>query len=208
MQKRALIGTTTFTLAADEQSDDLKHDFGVDDFLMVPILEAKCLELARVLVFSMLGGELVIGRCGRIEEQRCKHGDRESLSEVILVGDVVAQKSFEALEGILDNDTAFYPAFSGTHVEELLESAFECDELLDVGVSIDKVWEEEEGLVADDLCRGTSAFGKTFEDGTAPSGRDEDVILNSVRTIAEQRAEELERGETGVKGTVRSQERQ
>lgn len=76
--------------------------------------------------------------------------------EAHLVGNVEAQKSTNDGQGVLNDNAALNAVLSSDNVKDLLKSAREGDNLLQVGVAGQHGWKEEESLIPQHLTGATT----------------------------------------------------
>lgn len=144
---------------AHKHPDKRDDESGVDDLLLRPRLEGESGE--RLSVECVRAGE---------EEERSKKGDAGRFAEVVLreekssavgswygialkhlIRDVPSQQPADSRQAVLHNDTSCADSAFGPHnAEELVESALERQQLLDIGILRRKGDNQEKRLCEED----------------------------------------------------------
>lgn len=87
--------------------------------------------------------------------------DEAELAEQVLVRDVEAQQRADYGERVLDDDATLDAVLRVNDVERLLERSRECNDLLEVRVTLQQRREEEQALIAKHLTRTASHRART-----------------------------------------------
>jgi hypothetical protein len=121
--------------------------------------------------------------------------DIVGLFEKALVRVVRLQQVQEQRETILDNDTAVDAALALDYLHDAIETALERDDLLNVGVCLCQIDEQQDGLVAYDLTRVVQQVHETRDSARYQ----QDYVLQLFTLIADQRVEQFDTFQANLK---------